>query len=380
MKRCWHAVAIVYACALLAVGCPLGGKASYAQLADIVRQAEAGVAVACFTGPSAGCTAAQAALAEARALLAREYPDGPPTPPSTTTTTTQPQQPTPTTLPQTPPPPVTLPPAGAGCDLDQLINEHTPMTGLGEADKPTLPAQLVADLNAVGAELSGCSPGSDCIVGPYDTWVPKMAAGLRARGWCVGMRIHPDALAISDPADLTLNYAVHVWTSGNRARWLPKAYVDAWRLKEAPSTPPATVPPAPSACPAPRWETFVDPSSEGSCGFTWGLVPKCWRAEGGTECGLDATLNVRKCCGFCAAIGLAVMPDGHTIRCNCPLRNEDKPAERIACEHEVGAVWKARNGRLILNRANPAQAACDGEGCELQVCTKSGTCSDWRRP
>jgi hypothetical protein len=140
-------------------------------------------------------------------------------------------------------------------------------------------------------------------------------------------------------------------------------------------------PASPESCPAPRWETYVDPTSEGSCGFTWGLVPKCWRLpEGGQECGLDATLNVRKCCGFCAAIGLGVMPDGVTIRCNCPLRNEDKPAERIACEHEVGAVWQARGGRLILNPANPAQAACDGAGCELRVCTKSAACSGWVKP
>jgi hypothetical protein len=206
-------------------------------------------------------------------------------------------------------PPVT--PPAAGCSLDGVID---PAALEGIEPRPTIPAKLATDVNGVELAAGGCD---NCVVGAYDPWVEKVAEGLRARGWCVGQRIHPDALAVSDPSDTSVNYAIHVHIAGGgagRARWMPSAYVDAWRVK-------ATAPVALSACgdPAPpalgRIKLECKPGREGVtvCDST----PLAY-SPGGT---------------FCASVGF-FNADGVTGRLFCSPRPEGHP-ERLACEQVI---------------------------------------------
>jgi hypothetical protein len=238
-------------------------------------------------------------------------------------------------------PPVTPSPA-VGCTLDGVID---PDALEGIEPKPAAPDRLGDDVNAVQAQLTGCQPQSgDCVVGAYDPWVARVAEGLRAKGWCVGTRIHPDALAVSDPADLSLNYAVHVHNAGgDKARWWPSAYVDAWRA------PAGTV----QACGAPV------PPGVGR------ITLDVYRRPNRTI--VDATLVVRSC-EYCAAIGMGSM--GGLPRCGCPVRPEGHP-ERVACEALFPITWSGHGN----GTDNPAQrelapteagtvTACAGGACE----------------
>jgi hypothetical protein len=249
-------------------------------------------------------------------------------------------------------PPVTppvVPHVASGCNLDDVIDPDT-LTGI--EPKPTAPAGLGNDVNGAQAALTGCQPQSgDCVVGAYDPWVAKVAEVLRVKGWCVGTRIHPDALAVSDPSNLSINYAVHVHNAGgDKARWWPSAYVDAWR---SPAAPPTTA----TACSAPvpthvkklKLDVYVKPNR---------II-------------VDATINTGDL-AYCTSIGMGEM--GGLPRATCPVRNECpgfKCEERQACEALFPLTWSGI-GWTVPD--NPAQREVPrGVGGTVTACA-GGTC------
>lgn len=282
-------------------------------------------------------------------------------PPTTTTTTTLSPQPTPEPTPT----PV------SGCDLD---GRYDPERLVGVEPKPALPSKLAQDINEVESELSGCNIGTDCIVGEYDIWVPKVAAALRARGWCVGIHIHPDALAISDPSDLSLNYAVHVHATGrNTVRWYPGAYVDAWRLPETPAQPTPT--PTPNVEPSPQSPTNGLYGPPDPLAPEWSSLRQTWmwvikphgRVYDGTF-KIDPK-NFEKAIKdlayqYCTAAGFVG-------RGECPLRPDVPEKDAV----EAAVIGKPQWQGEAVQQDNPFQAICDGR---CRICTQDGSvCSEW---
>jgi hypothetical protein len=268
-------------------------------------------------------------------------------------------------------PPVAQPPA-AGCSLDGLID---PDALEGIEPRPTIPAKLATDVNEAELAAGGCD---NCVVGAYDPWVAKVAEGLRARGWCVGTRIHPDALAVSDPADLSINYAIHVHLAGGgagRARWMPSAYVDAWRVTQTtpeggqakPGQPQAPeTPSVPRACgdPVPL-RTYPDGTAH------WFFRCSPW---GGPNANItDCSVKAQGQPEFCAAVW--GKPD-----LNCDLGPEAS-AER-ACRERLlygDPVVETRDGAAGWRYGgNPMQFQCAKRGgCRLCSTAEPVVCSEW---
>jgi hypothetical protein len=259
-----------------------------------------------------------------------------------------------------PAPPVEQPvvPPAVGCTLDGVID---PDALEGIEPRPTIPAKLAADVNEVELAAGGCD---NCVVGPYDPWVAKVAEGLRARGWCVGTRIHPDAIAVSDPDDLSINYAIHVHLAGGgagRARWMPSAYVDAWRVKAATPAPPAG--PAVTSCPPPvPLRAYEDGNPH------WFL--KCKPHVPGWV--IDCTPKVIGQPDYCEAV--------HGKRdLNCDIRPEGT-LDREACEATLygDTVTESRNGADCSRwGTNPMQFGGNNANCRLCSTSKPKVCSDW---
>ena len=254
--------------------------------------------------------------------------------------------------PPEPPVPPELPPA-TGCSI------HGEPGPLLEGYRPALGSEV----NAAMTALTGCDPGSRCVLAEgRQAWQARVIAELRRRGRCAGQHTPTtDEIAAATSATAPRE-GWHVYAGPDSGPgtvvWSPGASMPTYA---APDAPPPTAGCSPPAVPkVDRWGLAYR-------NRWWDSTPLFYGRDTATWTGQPVT-------GYCEAIG---MPD----RLHCPARQEGDP-ERRACEgYGIGGyaaavpLWRCENGQPEVNPSQPFQARCNAgwiEACSTDgiVCTR----------
>jgi len=249
--------------------------------------------------------------------------------------------------PPEPPVPPELPPA-TGCSI------HGEPGPLLEGYRPALGSEV----NAAMTALTGCDPGSRCVLAEgRQAWQARVIAELRRRGRCAGQHTPTTDEIAAATSVTTPREGWHVYAGADSGPgtvvWSPGASMPTYAAPDAP-TPVA-------GCPVPVTPKVV------RWGLTyrnrwWDCTPNFYGRDTATWTGQPVT-------GYCVAIGF---PD----RLFCPARPEGDP-DRRACEGvgiggraDAVPLWRCENGEPEVNPAQPFQARCDAG--YIEVCSTDG--------
>ena len=241
----------------------------------------------------------------------------------------------------------TPPPPSGGCSID---GEPGPMI---VGYKPALGSEV----NAAMTALTGCDPGSRCVLQEgRQAWQARVIAELRRMGRCAGQHTPTtDEIAAATSATAPRE-GWHVYAGPSEGPgtvvWSPGAATPAYA---APEAPPPTAGCSPPAVPkVDRWGLAYR-------NRWWDSTPLFYGRDTATWTGQPVT-------GYCEAIG---MP-----RLHCPARQEGDP-ERRACEgYGIGGsanavpLWRCEQGLPEVNPVQPFQARCDPG--YIEVCSTDG--------